>query len=200
MSELHADGHLPLERCPHCQVAKPVLARQHMLDTQDHASKILRHWHIYACTHCGGLVVAACIDGRGNQVSEHFPEGRSVADELPEKARHYLAQAVSSTHAPAGAVMLAASSVDAMLKEKGYKTGSLYSRIEQAVKDNLITSEMGEWAHDVRLDANDQRHSDEDASLPDQLAASKVIDFASALGEFLFVLPSRVQRGRKQAE
>ncbi len=52
--------------------------------------------------------------------------------------------------------MLAASSIDAMLKEKGYKVGGLYDRIKQAAKDHLITDEMAAWAHDVRLDANDQ--------------------------------------------
>ena len=51
--------------------------------------------------------------------------------------------------------MLAASAVDSMLKEKGYKDGSLYKRIEQAAGDHLITAEMASWAHEVRLDAND---------------------------------------------
>ena len=93
--------------------------------------------------------------------------------------------------------MLCGSSVDAMLKEKNYKDGSLYKRIDEAAKDHLITSEMAEWAHEVRLDANDQRHADESTELPTQAEAEKCIDFTKALGEFLFVLPSRVERGRK---
>jgi hypothetical protein len=92
--------------------------------------------------------------------------------------------------------MLAASSVDAMLKAKGYKEGKLYTRIEKALEDHLITPEMSDWAHEVRLDANDQRHDDEEAPLPEQSDAEKVIEFASALAQFLFVLPARIQRGR----
>jgi hypothetical protein len=38
--------------------------------------------------------------------------------------------------------MLSASAVDAMLKVKGYKSGSLYSRIDKAAEDHMITSEM----------------------------------------------------------
>jgi hypothetical protein len=91
--------------------------------------------------------------------------------------------------------MLAASGVDAMLKAKNYKDGSLYSRIDKAVENQLITSEMAQWAHDVRLDANDQRHSDEAAPLPTSDEARRAIDFALALGQFMFVLPARVQRG-----
>ncbi|MDE0167307.1 MAG: DUF4145 domain-containing protein [Bryobacterales bacterium] len=121
-----------------------------------------------------------------------------TADEaIPGRARNFLDQAIESLHAPAASVMVCASSVDAMLKEKNYKDGSLYERIDKAAEDHLITSEMAKWAHEVRLDANDQRHADESAELPTQAEAKKCIDFTTALGEFLFVLPGRVARGRK---
>jgi hypothetical protein len=83
-----------------------------------------------------------------------------------------------------------------MLKDKGFKDGSLYSRIESAVAAHLITSEMGVWAHEIRLDANDQRHSDEQAPLPSEADAAKAIEFANALAQFLYVLPAMVVRGR----
>jgi hypothetical protein len=92
--------------------------------------------------------------------------------------------------------MLAASAVDSMLKAKGLMKGDLFPRIQEAVKSHLITPEMGEWAHEIRLDANDQRHADDSTPLPGIEDAQRVIDFAEALGEFLFVLPSHVTRGR----
>jgi hypothetical protein len=79
--------------------------------------------------------------------------------------------------------------------EKGLKEGNLNSRINQAAKSHLITDDMAKWAHEVRLDANDQRHADEGASLPSDADARRVVDFALALGQFLFVLPSRIKRG-----
>ena len=94
-----------------------------------------------------------------------------------------------------GAVMLAASAVDAMLKNKDYTDGSLYKRIREAANDNLITEDMATWAHEVRLDANDQRHADVNATLPSPEDSQRVVDFALAVGQFLFVLPARVQRG-----
>ncbi len=126
-----------------------------------------------------------------------WPEMLSVSDSVPERAREYLTQALASLHAPAGALMLAASSVDAMLKEKGLKTGSLYSRIDKAADDNLITKDMALWAHEVRLEANDQRHADEGTTLPSREDAERVIEFTQALAQFLFVLPDMVTRGRK---
>ncbi len=92
--------------------------------------------------------------------------------------------------------MLCASAVDAMLKAKGYTSGNLYGRINKAADDHLITEGMKEWAHEVRLDANDQRHADEAAALPTTAAAQRSIEFAQALGQFLFVLPAQVARGR----
>ncbi|WP_341964617.1 DUF4145 domain-containing protein [Pseudomonas sp. RC10] len=83
-----------------------------------------------------------------------------------------------------------------MLKEKGLKDGNLYKRIDTAAAQHLITTEMATWAHEIRLDANDQRHADEDAALPDEADARKAIEFATALAQFLFVLPARVARGR----
>jgi hypothetical protein len=83
-----------------------------------------------------------------------------------------------------------------MLKDKGYKEGSLFTRIDSAAKDHLITAEMAAWAHEIRLDANDQRHSDEAVALPSAAEAAKAVEFANALAQFLYVLPARVARGR----
>jgi hypothetical protein len=59
---------------------------------------------------------------------------------------------------------------------------------------------MAQWAHDIRLDANDQRHADENALLPTIDDAKRVIEFAIALAQFIFVLPARVQRGIQSAK
>ena len=126
-----------------------------------------------------------------------WPPIDTVSEAVPERARMFLQQAIESLHTPAGAVMLTASSVDAMLKAKRYKNGILNTRIKQAADAHLIMCEMADWAYAVRLDANDQRHVDESASLPNEADAKRSIEFAKALAQFLFVLPEMVSRGRK---
>ena len=154
-----------------------------------------RFWYVYECVTCGGVMLTVAPNSVSD-VRQFWPSLATVSDAVPDRARQYLTQALGSLHAPAGALMLTASSLDAMFKAKGYAAGSLYTRIDAAAKDHLITQEMAAWAHEIRLDANDQRHSDEDAVLPDQSDAHKVIEFTLALAEFLFVLPARVARGR----
>ncbi|MEO7680189.1 MAG: hypothetical protein ABIS14_05775, partial [Sphingomonas sp.] len=75
---------------------------------------------------------------------EIIPQVKSIDADVPLRARTYLSQAINSLSSPDGAVMLAGSAVDAMLKIIGYTEGSVYSRIEKAVEDNILTSPMGE--------------------------------------------------------
>lgn len=189
---------LHLSRCPHCSVDTPNLTFAGQFQPASSAG-VTRYWRAYICARCAGVVTANAY-GWDQEVLAIFPSSQDVSEDLPDRAREYLNQALNSLSSPAGAVMLAASAVDAMLKAKGLSSGSLYSRIDEAVKAHLITAEMAEWAHDVRLDANDQRHSDQDVPLPDQAQAKKCVEFATALGQFLFVLPARVERGIKSAK
>ena len=190
---------LEIEKCVHCGVDKPSLPKIFNFETNNHRKQNVREWGVYVCTRCGGAVLAGSPKGNRN-IYEMYPSSRDVESEIPQRPKEYLEQAIASISAPAGAVMLAASSVDAMLKAKNLKEGSLYSRIKLAVENNLITTEMAAWAHDVRLDANDQRHADENAPLPSSEDAERVIEFAQALATFLFVLPARVQRGIEKAK
>ena len=190
--------YLGLERCPHCSVAKPSLGSQWAGASKAHDGTNPRVWSVYACATCGGMVMTSAPSNIQNAtIAALWPTPVEVSDTVPARARDFLSQAISSINAPAGAVMLTASSVDSMLKDKGYKDGSLNARIDKAAADHLITAEMAAWAHEVRLDANDQRHADEQASLPTAADASKCIQFAQALAQFLYVLPARVERGRK---
>lgn len=189
--------HLRLDRCPHCGVDRPNLTKIWDTFTTNSEGTNKRLWRGYKCARCGGITTAFAKDA-DSYTDGVFPydEGKRSRD-IPPKPRAFLEQAIGSIHAPAGAVMLAASSVDAMLKQKGYVNGSLYARIDKAAADHLITDAMAKWAHQVRLDANDQRHADAEAELPTEADARRSIQFTEALAQFLFVLPALVEAGLK---
>lgn len=187
---------LRLERCPCCGVATPLISRQGAISTSTSRGKN-RQWQIFGCRSCGGALLA---EVQGEKAVSLVPEPSEVDAVVPERPREYLSQALGSLGQPAGAIMLAASAVDAMLKVKGLTEGSLYARIDQAAKQHLITADMAKWAHQVRLDANDQRHADLATSLPTEEEARLTVRFADALAEFLFVIPARVTRGLEEAK
>lgn len=199
MALVEVDEHLRVERCPFCNVDRPNLAKIWETYTENSEKVNKRFWRFYKCARCGG-VVTATAKNPGLYADRIFPFQDAAAKELPKKAHTFLEQAIQSIHAPAGAVMLAASSVDAMLKDKGYTDSSLYKRIEEAATDHLITEAMAKWAHQVRLEANEQRHADEEASLPTEEEAKRSIHFVKALGQFLYVLPTMVEQGIKESK
>jgi len=189
------------ERCPHCGVSRPVMSNLTRHITAAHDNTNMRQWVFYSCSSCGGVTMAVTPNQPNApndvEITEMWPAEKIVSDAIPKRAQAYLTQAFASGNAPAGAIMLTGSAIDSMLKDKGYRDGSLYARIEAAANDHLITHEMALWAHEVRLDANDQRHADEQADLPSDEDAKRVLEFAAALGEFLYVLPATIIRGRK---
>lgn len=194
---------LSLANCPRCGVKTPVVTLMlGAFATRAHDGTNGRVWAAYACSTCGGVMLASAMGEHPNDtgaVREVVPAQRTVAETIPEPARRYLAQAQDSLHAPDGAVMLAASAVDAMMKAKGYRKSSLNERIKKAAADHVITEDMAQWAHHVRLEANDPRHADEEKPHATREEAEQSVEFASALGHILFVLPARVQRGLKAA-
>ena len=192
-----------LVRCPHCGVAYPEMERLWMTENslRDGEDKPRGYWATYRCTTCGAAVLARGRLERNPNVENFvvvtaiFPQIRTAASELPERARTYLQQAYESLNAPDGAAMLAGSAVDAMLKEKGYTEGTLYDRIDKAVSCHLLTEDMGKWAHQVRLGSNRPRHADQDAPHVTPKEARQSVEFVRALGEFLYVLPTRIEQG-----
>ena len=193
-------GTLALRRCPHCQIAKPLMSFCPLGHKTSGENAL---WAAYVCSSCNNVVTAKgqIINGR-IYVDETYPRAESVKGELPEPARNYLEQAHRTLgDAPDAAAMVASSSVDAMLKSKGFKgegfkgkEETLHQRIDQAVKDRVLTEDMGEWAHHVRFVSNYPRHADDKDPHVSPEQARIVVDFADALGEFLFVLPSRAEK------
>ncbi len=142
-------------------------------------------------------VIAKLLADAGIEYIFGMPGSRASVEliEAPhQQGIHY----VLSNNEAAAAVM-AASAVDTMLKEKGYTEGTLNARIDKAVENHLLTEDMGEWAHSVRLEANRPRHADEEDPHVTEDEGKQTVEFARALAEFLFVLPARVQKGLEKA-
>ena len=152
---------LDVDRCPHCGIASPhLLSDDNAFESEDRKRTTTRMWRVYVCQSCGGAVLAWAFNYEA-PIQEMFPRLETVPKEVPSPAIEYLLEAIESKHSPSACVMVANSSIDAMLKDKGYKQGKLYNRIEKAAQDHVLTAEMAEWAHNVRLDANEPRHVDD---------------------------------------
>lgn len=193
--------HLIVERCPWCYYGRPACPIIHHHEITVSVGRMLLK--LFHCSLCGGPIVTQHNWKQSGGWFAYFdritPSPESLGEGLPPKVEHFLNNARETFHAASASIMASASAVDAMLKARGYGKGKLYPRIEKAAKEGLLTEDMKEWAHEVRLDANEERHADEDAPLPTLEDAQKTFEFAETLAVLLFVLPARVRRGREKA-
>lgn len=192
---------LNLNRCPHCSTHKPILEKNWGVETATYSGGNQRHWVLYGCKTCGGMVIASSRKKGNSAVDEYYPKAGGVDPSVTEPAKSFLEDAIQSTGS--GAVLAACSAVDAMLQsrdEKLKRLGTLNLRIEKAAENNLITEDMKTWANQVRLDAIDQRHPEKGKPVSDGEDARRIIEFAKALATFLFVVPAMVTRGIEQTK
>ena len=194
-----------VSNCPHCGVANPTLSRLWQSSGLVPRGTVgpRQVWGIYCCTSCGSCVLARGKDNQNAvnaEITEVIPSPKEAHSDIPEPARGFLQQAYQTMHAPDAAVMTAGSAVDAMLKRLGYEESSVYSRINKAVEEHKLNEEMGGWAHEVRLGSNRPRHADNEKPHATAAEAKQSVEFAEALGYFLFVLTKQVERGTTAAK
>ena len=189
-----------LDKCPHCGVSSPYLPLQWFGKTVGTKFHLERNWGVFCCNSCGGLITAASSNlGSSRNLTDWldvvFPAPATASGDIPVTARNFLQQAMDTIHAPDAAAVMAGSAVDAMLKAKNLFEGSLYSRIDQARDQGILTQGMADWAHQVRLGSNRPRHADSENPHVSLDEAKQSVDFAEALGNFLFVLTAKIERG-----
>lgn len=194
-----------VSRCPHCGVADPVLAKVWKSEgcLPRATPGPVQVWAAYRCTTCGSVVLAKGKDNDAAAVPEVaaiIPAPKTAHEDIPDPARTFLQQAYQTLRAPDAAAVMAGSAVDAMLKSLGYSEGSVYLRIDQAVEKHALTKAMGNWPHEVRLGSNRPRHADASRPHVSPDEAQQSVDFAEALGFFLFVLTNRIRRGMVAAK
>jgi len=191
---------LGVDNCPHCMTANPTLMSVWSSGNKPTARANKgpdNLWGVYLCTTCGSVVSARAFHGRDRgghpfKVNAMYPMIWQASSVLPDMVRRYLEQAHKTLASFDASVVMSAASIDAMLKVHGFEKGSLYSRIDEAVKNGVLTITMAEWAHRVRLDSNNPRHADKDSPQMNEVDAQRAFGFANALAEFLFVLPSQM--------
>lgn len=206
MLDMRQGGNLTgVSRCPHCGVATPLLTEKfkHISKFDNNGVSRYVRWGVYYCTNCKSLVLARSdptdYDAGSEYVKAIYPSNHiAISKAIPERARVYLKQALESFGQPDGCAMLAASAIDAMLKHKSYVDGSLYARIEKANTDGVLTTDMKDWAHEIRILSNNPRHADLDDPHVSSEQAANILDFTRTLGQILFDLPSRIAKGREE--
>src|SRR5258705_3608087 len=115
--------------------------------------------------------------------------------------RYYLqaADALQSGHSDASGAMsrkVVDVSTQKLLKEasKNYKT--IRERIDALATKNLLTPDLKDWAHQVRLGGNDAAH-DEDPYTQEE--ATELLNFVELYLTYVYTMPRRLELRRENA-
>ena len=78
-----------------------------------------------------------------------------------------------------------------------HRSESLFKRINKMVDAGQLTSAMGDWSHEIRLDGNDAVHDDEPET---EVDASTTQKFAEAFLTYAYTLPEMVKINRTKRQ
>ena len=199
------------ENCPHCgtkSVAFTIIGET-LWSYDDRTDRV--KWDALAkCGHCGRGIVAALDMDQGNpetppsrylhlcKLLSIFPSPPSTGapPHTPENASRFFKQGMenlSGNYDAAGTMFRKA--LDTGLKNKFPEmTGTLNSRIDKAAKSGGLTSDLAEWAHEIRALGNDAAHEEEPFSKQDAL---NLRDFTFLVFQYLFMLPGMLEKAQR---
>ena len=141
--------------------------------------------NLAACGNCGRAVVATFV---GGDLTEIVPSPPRPPEHLPPNIGSFFQQAMSNLAQNWDAAgMMFRKTLEAALKNKFANIqGTLSQRINEAAKQQKLTPELAQWAHQIRLDGNDAAHGDKPLSKED---AQSLADFTHLVLLYLFTLP-----------
>lgn len=200
--------------CPHCCTKKSgftihgVSARSHV----DH-----QIWHTTCiCNHCGeAVLVTTKNNGLDNPAEQNWdilkngaicrivpkPEKIEAPDHLPDAVRIAFIEGCEILNtAPSMATTSFRKALELGLKDLSpeIEAWKLEKRINKMAEMGLLTSDLSEWAHQLRLNGNEAVHEGEvDASKQALIAEAKSTrELTKFVLTYLFTLPGQIKATR----
>jgi HEPN domain-containing protein len=151
------------------------------------------------CTASTPHATSGDLDTVGNiQVFQTYPVPVQTQSPryLPENLDKFYQQAASSLSSgnhDASAMMSRKVLEVAVKALDSAGEGSLYKRIENLAKKNLITNDLKGWAHIIRDDGNTAAHEEEPVT---KVFAQELLSFAEMFLMYTFTMPNMIKERR----
>lgn len=183
--------------CPHCHTCNMDFRRVYRHKISENKSH-----DIVVCGYCNHAVILEKEKQKDNiwKAVQSFPEGSvlEVPRYLPDNVEQFFIQGVKSLpENPDAAGAMFRKTLEIALNHimpEHLKDKSIYTQIRDAVKQNYISDEIGEWANIIRIDGNEATHSEE----PFDIDQAEVLrQFTEILLSQIFTLPILVKKRTK---
>ncbi len=182
--------------CPHCHTRNIDFIRVYRQKISDEKSH-----DIYTCGYCKHAVILEKQKKEGRWIiAQSFPDGSviEVPRYLPKNVENFFIQGIKSLPEnpdAAGAMFRKTLEISlSYIMPDHLKDKSIYSQIRDAVNQNYISDELGEWANIIRIDGNEATH----AEVPFDVDQAEILkQFTEIFLSQIFTLPTLVRKRAK---
>jgi hypothetical protein len=130
---------------------------------------------------------------RAPKLDDSIP--KDVAEDYAEALRCY---DISANKASAAMCRRA---LQTSVIEKGARKDRLEKQIDELFEKEVITKEIRDWAHEIRLTGNIGAHPDEDGlATVTPAEAKELIDFMEEYLKYVYIMPAKVASKRAKKE
>ncbi|MBI0141913.1 DUF4145 domain-containing protein [Bifidobacterium sp. W8106] len=122
-------------------------------------------------------------------------------EDVPTEIASVASEAYSccSISAYRSAVLMARTVLEATAKDKGVTSGSLYEKIDELAAKTIITRQLAEEAHEIRLLGNDMAHGDLNTPVSKE-DAEEILGFLDSVLDYVYQQPIAIERRKKVRE
>lgn len=205
-----------VRNCPHCHSQKNTFTL-HATFKDPNPAKQHEYISFFTCGNCheGYVIRSQSRDGqspdniKGNieqsgkaTILKEYPSPISTAvpEYLPDNIKSFFLQAadsLKSQYIDASAMMSRKVLEVAVKKLNPNGNGSLYKRIEQLEQIGLITQDLKDWAHAIRIDGNEVAHEETPAT---NELATELLSFVELFLMYTFTMPGMIESRRTSEE
>jgi len=184
--------------CPHCRTFALFTSAVNGMWAHNPTDPAT-HFSLYDCNHCRGIILVVC--GDESELWDIYPASRTVPDHLPPALEQEFREAVSNLNRGAwkSALAMARATLQLAVRERSAEGNNLAEEIEDLAAKHILTTDMAEWAREVRLGGNLALHPKAGQSVSPE-EATEIIDFADALLTYLYTIPAQVAARRQQTK
>lgn len=188
--------------CPHCGVYSTFrVSAEYGNQFWGGFAKIL------GCDHCRQLVyvILGATDTRSGKIASEeildcYPKRMpKLEDSIPKNVASDYIEAIKcfDVGANRASASMCRRALQSSVLERGAKKGKLFDQINELFEKQIITKDIKDWAHEIRLTANIGAHPDEDG-LEDvtPTEAKELLDFTEQYLNYVYIMPDKVAKKR----
>lgn len=200
MSSLPAPNHV--RECPHCGIGAQFINQfissiESMRENprNEKSPRKLNQVAVYRCAICSGPLFVH-VSGTSLAIVEIYPSSvPNISSEIPSPIREILIEAISCFGVLAwnATATMCRRAIQETVIKLGGSGKDLYNQIEDLEIKRIITTDLRDWAHEIRTIGKHGAHADVPIDVT-KSDAEDALDFTQEFLNYTYVLKNRLQR------